>query len=147
MSRLLNKHITILKNDIQDLIDKEQKQENSETLIELKESKKIELKNCIIQLNNLLQTEKQERNNKEIEKTSKTIDNLEYQRFKNNPNKNDIILNLKEKRIKAKDNYNLLKQIESDYITIDPPEFPAFLFFDKSIISNYNLCPFIIPIT
>lgn len=146
MSKLLNKHINILKDDIQNLIDKIQKQEDSE-LIKLKESKKIELQNSIIQLNTLLQIEKQEKNDKEIEKISKTMDNLEYQKVRNNPNRNEIILNIKEKRIKAKDNYNILKQIESDYIKIDPREFPAFLFFDKTIINKYGLCPYIIPIS
>ena len=144
MSNLISKHITILKNDIQELINKIEKSYSLD-LFQLKELKKEELKNSILKLNELSQIENEEKNKKEIEKITRTIDNLEYQKVKNNPDRNNIILNIKEKRIKAKDNYNLLKQIEQDYLKIDPIEFPAFLFFDKTIINKYGLCEFIIP--
>ena len=129
MSKLINKHISILKNDIQDLINKIEKNNDDQDLIKLKESKKKELQESILQLNKLLKDEKEERYNKEIEKTTRIVDNLEFQKVKNHPDRNNIILNIKEKRIKAKDSYNLLKQIEQDYLVIDSPKLPAFLFY------------------
>lgn len=33
--------------------------------------------------------------------------------------------------------------IEKEYLLIDPPELPGFLFFDKKIINKYTMCPFI----
>ena len=55
MSKLLNKHISILKTEIQDLLNKINNDNvnvnnNINTLIELKESKKKDLKDSIFKL-------------------------------------------------------------------------------------------------
>ena len=150
MSKLLNKHISILKTEIQDLLNKINNDNvnvnnNINTLIELKESKKKDLKDSILKLNIILKEEKELRNKQEMNKINKTVDNLKYQQVKKNPNRNEIIHTIKETREKAKDNYDKLMLIEKEYILIDPPELPGFLFFDKNIINKYTICPFIKP--
>ena len=146
MSRLLNKHISILKTDIQDLLNKinneesKYKEDKLNEFKELKEKKTQELKNSLIKLNTVLKEEKEI----EFAKINRTMDNLNYQRVKKNPERNNIMLDIKETRIKAKDNYDKLIEIEKQYLLIDPEKLPGFLFFHKSIINKYGLCPFIL---
>ena len=143
MSKLLNKHISILKTEIQDILIKINNGNESVELIELKEVKKQDLKDSILKLNDILKEEKELRNKQEILKINRTVDNLKYQQVKKNPNRNEIVATIKETREKAKDNYDKLMTIEKDYLLIDPPELPGFLFFDKNIINKYTLCPFL----
>lgn len=143
MSKLLNKHISILKTEIQDILIKINNGNESVELIELKEVKKQDLKESILKLNEILKEEKELRNKQEVLKINKTVDNLKYQQVKKNPNRNEIVATIKETREKAKDNYDKLMTIEKNYLLIDPPELPGFLFFDKNIINKYTLCPFI----
>lgn len=87
MSKLLNKHISILKTDIQDLLNKinndnDNINANMTELIELKENKKKDLKESILKLNIILKEEKELRNKQEINKINKTVDNLKYQQVK-----------------------------------------------------------------
>jgi hypothetical protein len=133
---LIQQKIRILKNEIQDLI-------NNKEFKELKDEKIIELQNLTLQL-------KDTRKNNEYKKISRTTDSMEYTRLKNKPNSIELLTEIKDKREKAKEEFEKIKEIEDRYTTIETQLFnktnlhiPGFIFFHKDILDNYGICPYI----
>ena len=119
MTTLLGQKIKVLKNDLQNLLDKDNIDEYN--------NKKQELESTL----KLLQSEK------EIQKVQRHTDNMAY---KQHPDKLESV---KLDRLLAKQKYDHLKEIEQEYYLNESINVPGFLFFDKKILSNYGECPFI----
>lgn len=119
MTTLLGQKIKVLKNDLQNLLDKDHIDEYN--------NKKQELESTL----KLLQSEK------EIQKVQRHTDNMAY---KQHPDKLESV---KLDRLLAKQKYDHLKEIEQEYYLNESINIPGFLFFDKKILSNYGECPFI----
>lgn len=139
MSRLLNKQIHLLKNDIQGMID----HETDRDLEIEKEIKLNHLKTLTDELNKLTIEEEKTKREKEYKKVCNASDSLEYHRIKNRPDRSDLLVIIKDNREKAKDEFNKFKKIEEEYQLKDSQEIPGFLFFNKNIISAYGKCPYI----
>jgi hypothetical protein len=137
MSRLLNKQIHLLKNDIQEMMD------NSPECSFEKEIKINQLKNLTDELNKLMIQEDQTKRDKEYKKVCNVSDSMAYHRVKNKPDRAEILITIKDNREKAKDEFNRFKKIEEEYQQLDSTEIPAFLFFNKNVINSYGKCPYI----
>jgi len=144
---LLQQKIRILKNEIQDLINQDKQSsdyiDNNKYYEELKHEKMIELQNLTLQFKNT-------KLNSEYDKISRTTDSMEYARLKNKPNGVDVLNNIKDKRQKAKEEFEKIKDIEEKYSKLENELFnqtkfhlPGFLFFHKDIIDKYGMCPYI----
>jgi hypothetical protein len=136
MSRLLNKQIHLLKNDIQEMMD-----DNSDSLE--KEIKLNQLQTLTDELNKLMLQEDQTKRDKEYKKVCNVSDSMAYHRVKNKPDRAEILVSIKDNREKAKDEFNRFKKIEMEYQKLDSTEIPAFLFFNKNVTSSYGKCPYI----
>jgi hypothetical protein len=122
---LIQQKIKILKSEIQDLINVES----------------IEKQNKIIQLQKLTE---QLKSNYEYSKAVNSNNSIVYHNAKKNPNSNEIMNNLKEKREKSKLDYTKYKEIEAEYfIKESNTNVPAYILFSKEIIEKYSYCPFI----
>lgn len=135
MSKLLNKQIHLLKNDIQGMMD--------HNLDFEKEIKLNQLKTLTDELNKLTIEEEKTKREKEYKKVCNASDSIEYHRNKNKPDRSDILITIKDNREKAKDEFNKFKKIEEEYQLQDSHEIPGFLFFNKNIIMAYGKCPYI----
>lgn len=148
---LLNKEKIFLQEEIQDIINKLKKKnfkeidsENSEQIQNnLNKTKELKLEhlNKIVDKIKELQVEKNKTD--DYLRACRHSDSLQYHRVKNKHNSIELINNLKEQRNKANEEYLKSQNIEKEYLTRDPKEIPAFLFFHQNIINKYNLCPFI----
>jgi hypothetical protein len=136
MSRLLNKQIHLLKNDIQEMMD-----DNSDLLE--KELKLSQLQTLTDELNKIMIQEDKDKRDKEYKKVCNVSDSMAYHRVKNKPDRDEILITIKDNREKAKDEFNRFKKIEMEYQKFDSIEIPAFLFFNKNVISSYGKCPYI----
>lgn len=137
MSRLLNKQIHLLKNDIQDLMNGD-----DDCNLE-KEMKLNQLQNLTNELNKITFEEEQAKREKEYKKVCNVSDSMTFHRVKHKAERSEILVTIKENREKAKDEFNRFKKIELEYHTLDSMEIPAFLFFNKNVIGSYGKCPYI----
>lgn len=133
---LLTQKINMLKNDIQDIILSGIDTDVDDTINEIKNNKIIELDNAINNLKKL----KLEKN---YNKICRENDSIRYYRVKNKSNSIELMIDFKDKREKAKEEYQKIQDIKSLYEINDPKELPGYLFFDKNVINAYNLCPYI----
>jgi hypothetical protein len=141
-SKLLNKQINILKNDVQDIITR-LADNFDEMLLQDKNAKLKELRDLTEQYNIALNQEQEKKKNTEYKKVCRAVDGIEYARVKNKPNRSELMSNIKENREKAINDFNKFKKIEEEYSLLDIKEFPGFLFFQKNISDTYGLCPYI----
>lgn len=128
---LLNKENTLLKNEIQNIINKIEKLNNEEDKKELSELKQEKINKLNININLI----KEYKQSKEFNKICSINDNKE--------NSDDKKKEIKKNRENANNEYNLLKDIEKEYMEKDLENLPAFIFFEKDILDKYKLCPFI----
>jgi hypothetical protein len=146
MSKLLKKQIDILKNEIQDILHRINNEEVLEHIDEMNETKnrKIEeLKVANDSYNALIIVEQEAHKENEWKKTCRSSDTLEFTKLKNKPNRNELLNTFKEKREKAREDFDNFKKIEEEYSLLDSIDIPGFLFFNNEIIKTYGLCPFI----
>lgn len=134
---LIQQKIKILKNEIQILMNK------PDCNSDLKSDKMLELQNLTLQL-------KETRLNNEYNKICRTTDSMQYTRLKNKPNSIELLSDIKDKREKAKEEFEKIKEIEDKYTTLENKLFnetklhiPGFLFFHKEILDNYGMCPYL----
>lgn len=130
-----NKKCELLKNEIQDIIDKQSK--DTDDYKSLEESKQI----LLLELNKIITSL-----NSEYTKVSKITESMLYYRVKNKPNSHELMEELKQNREIAQNNFEKIKLIEQEYIQKENSincNVPGFLFFHKDITDKYNLCPFI----
>lgn len=134
---LLQQKIKILKNEIQELMN------DPECNSDLKDDKMLELQNLTLQL-------KDTRLNNEYNKICRTTDSMEYTRLKNKSNSIELLSNIKDKREKAKEEFEKIKEIDDKYTILENKLFdetnlhiPGFLFFHKEVLDNYGMCPYI----
>ena len=137
MSRLISKQIHLLKNDIQDLMN------GTDDCNLEKEIKLNQLQNLTDELNKITFEEEQTKREKEYKKVCNVSDSMAFHRVKHKAERSEILLNIKDNREKAKEEFNRFKKIEMEYHTLDSNEIPAFLFFNKNVISHYGKCPYI----
>lgn len=144
-SKILNKKIIVLKNEIQVILTKistEEILDNRDNLINEKENKLKEL----MEMNAQLIDEENIKKEVEYKKIVKMSDAMEFARVKNKSNRNELLTNFKENREKAKDDFEKYKKTEDDFKKIDSVLYPGFLFFKKEIVDNYGVCPYVTPI-
>lgn len=132
----LEKEISLLKNIIQDIIDKY----IIETDVLLKEELLISKGTFVEKLNNTINLLK---THDEITTVLRESDSLNYHRVKNKHNSSELMQDIKQKREDAKDNFEKIKLIEIKYNEKEIKNIPGFLFFNKDIIDMYGMCPFI----
>lgn len=140
---LLNTKIQLLKNNIQDIINKQKKIENNN--VESDENKKqeylVDLDNTI---NELRELKLKISLSNDYRKALRTNDSMSYHRVKNKSNSVELIQELKRNREIAQDNFEKMKLVEIEYIEKEGESTtPGFLFFNKNIVDRYGLCPYI----
>jgi len=137
-----------LKTDIQNLLDKKKIIPKDEIgdWNKVKNEKMTQLKVLTEKLKGINKQERLEiKNNNEITKISKTIDNLEYAaaKKKNNSIAMDKAKREKELRNEAREQYTKFQNMEKKYLEYDCDKLPGNLFLHKDILKSYGLCPFI----
>jgi hypothetical protein len=137
-----------LKTDIQNLLDKKKIIPKDEigNWNKVKNEKMTQLKVLTEKLKGINKQERLEiKNNNEITKISKTIDNLEYAaaKKKNNSIAMDKAKREKELRNEAREQYTKFQNMEQKYLEYDSDKLPGNLFLHKDILKSYGLCPFI----
>lgn len=132
---ILQKEIVLLKNSIQEIIDKldtTNEASKGELLLKKEEyKKKLNIALYKLQMHN------------ECEKVLRESDSMQYHRLKKKENSNELINNIKKNRENAKENFEKIKLIENEYISKEIAEIPGFIFFNNEIISSYGICPHI----
>lgn len=141
---LLNKKIELLKHNIQDVINK---QSNNVTDESVENEKQLYISELNKTINDLKDTKLQITRNNELKRVSRITESMLYYRVKNKHNSNELMQELKDNREVAQDNFEKMKKIEMKYTEKESLEsdmiVPGFLFFHKTIMDKYNLCPFI----
>lgn len=137
-----------LKSDIQNLLDKKINIPKDEMgdWTKLKNEKMNQLKVLTGKLKEMNKKERLAvRRTNEINKVSKTIDNLEYAaaKKKNNAMAMDKAKREKELRNDAREQYAKFQEMEKTYLEYDSDKLPGNLFLHKDILKSYGLCPFI----
>ena len=146
MSKILEKHIEILKNEIQLILDKlntDKVVENIEFLKKQKEAKIEELKKVHESFNYELDRESMSKRENEYKKACAATDTLEFYRLKNKSNRNELLTVFKKNREKAREDFEKFNKVEKEYSALDSNKVPGFLFFSKEVINAYKLCPYI----
>ena len=77
---------------------------------------------------------------KNYNKICRENDSIRYYRVKNKSNSIELMIDFKDKREKAKEEYQKIQDIESVYEINDPKELPGYLFF--MIFSNLFILMF-----
>lgn len=135
---ILTKRIDELKCLIQESIDKKA---NDTTSKKAKETMMDELKKLTVELK---KEQKRIAIKKEIHITGKKIDALEFHVAKKKGGfAVDTAKIKKEEREKAKTQFFELMEVEFEYDKNDSKKYPGRLFFHKSIIEKYGICPYI----
>ena len=143
---LLNQKISLLKHDIQDIIDKCSKEIYTHILdnLQLKKQEYItELEDAMKELKIVKDKNKL---HQEYKKASRTVESLEYHRIKKKSNSNELMSELKHKREQAQEDFENMREIEEEYNTKEKElsiNIPGFLFFFKDIVDMYGRCPHI----
>ena len=148
---ILNQKVDLLKNNIQEIIDNCKIEHNLDIKKELCNKKNLYLEELDTTLSNIKQIKKEEKhkNNREseIRKVIRHNDSMKYHSIRNKPNAVELMNEQKKNREKAKDVFDKQSELKKIYNnleeTLNCKEYPAFLFFHKSIIDKYTLCPFI----
>jgi hypothetical protein len=141
MSKIINKEICILKNEIQDLLGKvDIEDENIKNIknIKIEELKKLNDKYVCV-----LNKENESKKDMEYKKVCRETDTLTFAKVRNKTNRTEIMTSLKDNREKANNEFYKFKKLEEEYCSVDSKIVPAFLFFNQSIISAYKMCPYI----
>lgn len=136
----LNLKVQLLKNNIQDILNKTQINDSD---MKKKEQYTLELSETLLKC-------KAEKREKEFDKICRGNDTIAYFNIKKKPNASELMSNLKINREKAKeifqktailtDTYTLT---ENELIKNSNINLPLFLFFFKDIQMEYKMCPFI----
>jgi hypothetical protein len=146
MSKQLNKKISSLKTEIQGILNALDEEEVLERVEQLTNEKNIKLSELQKAHNNYiieLELEKEIKKENDYKKVCRTSDTFEYTRLKNHPNRNELLNSFKDKRQKAKEDFDNFKKLEEEYSALDSKNVPGFLFFNKDVIDAYTLCPYI----
>jgi hypothetical protein len=145
--KLLNKRIEILKNDIQDIINRQNKNNEQNIITELRDKKEKYLLDLNDSMNTLKKLKIKISRENEYKKVTRESDSMLYHRVKNKPNSIELMNELKQNREIAQTNFEKTKLLEINYLkkenSIRELKVPGFLFFHKEINDKYGLCPFI----
>lgn len=146
----IENRISYLKNDIQYLIDKKKdmdKENDKDKLKQIDEKKKVKLSELKVLVQNLkeivIEERREKQNVRELNALHRTIDNLNYWTAKKKKTEQDVVKTAKEKRDKAREEYNKYLQLESKYLEKDPKQIPGILFLHNSVVEKYGVCPYI----
>ena len=144
---ILNKKITFLKNNIQEILDKSTKESDDEIIDSLNIKKQEYMRELETAMGELKLHKEKAKKDSEFKRVSRMNDSMEYHRIKNKSNSTELLQNLKEKREKAQDDYAKMQQIQEEYTLSEEQlckELPGFLFFHKDIVDTYGNCPHIL---
>jgi hypothetical protein len=144
---ILNKKIGFLKDNIQEILDKSTKEINDEIIDTLNIKKQEYMRELESAMGELKIHKEKAKKESEFKRVSRMNDSMEYHRIKNKSNSTELLQNLKEKREKAQDDYEKMRQIQEEYTLSEEKlckELPGFLFFHKDIIDTYGNCPHIL---
>lgn len=141
---LLNKKVDLLKQDVQDLIDKikiEKDDNKKKNMITSKDIFLKELDNALSSIKNI------KTNEKSLNRAIRANNTIKYHR---KSNITELIQEQTENREKAINIFQEKQELKNNFIHLEKEylcnKYPGFLFFDKNILHNYKPCPFIFPI-
>ena len=143
---LLNQKISLLKNNIQDIIDKCSSEVDTNIIANLQIKKKDYINELETSMKDLKILKGKQKLNQEYNKASRANDSLEYYRIKKKPNSAELMSELKQKREQAQIDFQKMKEIEEEYSKKEDelsPNIPGFIFFYRDIITMYGMCPYI----
>jgi hypothetical protein len=142
---LLNTKINLLKNNIQDIIDKSANKDNIEDVIF--NSLQIKKQEYMTELENSMKELKSLKNKSRLQSDYKKVvsatDTMQYYRIKNKPNSEELMNQVKKKREEAQQDFENMKRIEEEYNLRECSTLPGFIFFYRDIVNNYGMCPYI----
>ena len=145
---LLNTRINLIKNNIQDIIDKCSNKDEMEDIIY--NSLQIKKQEYMSELENAMKELKSLKNKSRLQTDYKKVvsatDTMQYYRLKNKPNSEELMNQVKKKREEAQQDFENMKRIEEDYNLKENQScdtLPGFIFFYKDIVNNYGICPYI----
>jgi hypothetical protein len=144
---ILNKRITFLKNNIQEIINKCSSSNDKEFISTLDSKKQEYMSELETVMKEFKLYKNKLRKERDYKKIMRTNDTMEYNRIKNKPNSNELMNELKKKREIAQNDFEKMQKIEENYSIQEQelcPELPGFLFFHKDINNTYGICPYIL---
>lgn len=142
---LLKNEIQDLKKEVQSIIDRKKGVTNIKEVRELDTVKKAKLgrlKRLSKQLKDIYAEEKSQ---KDIKITSNMVDSIEFGAAKKTKTQQAMEKAKKNRqnREEAKQKYLDYVEMENKYLERDPPDAPGMFFLHESVLSKYNLCPYI----